>query len=273
MFLTGTAIDEPGQKEPTKDEQKKEREALEQAQEGQEGRRRRRRSALAPSWSKWRCKPSEPEFFSRSIVNRLWHRFFGHGLVMPLDQMHTENPPSHPELLAWLARDMAEHKYDLRAADPRHRAEQDLFARRAAGRGETHAGAVAVRRRPPAAADADADWPRRCKLATTDPAVVRERQARRVGEATRSDWRTSARGLATFVRAAARRLPDRRQRGAAVQQQRPDHAGAARPTATTGCSAASKAIERSAKAVDLTVRIGAVPPGDGRGDRRRSAST
>ena len=25
---------------------------------------------------------------------------------MPLDQMHSENKPSHPELLAWLARDV-----------------------------------------------------------------------------------------------------------------------------------------------------------------------
>jgi hypothetical protein len=33
---------------------------------------------------------------------------------MPLDQMHSENPPSHPELLAWLARDTATHGYDLR---------------------------------------------------------------------------------------------------------------------------------------------------------------
>ena len=33
---------------------------------------------------------------------------------MPLDQMHSANPPSHPELLAWLARDMATHGYDLR---------------------------------------------------------------------------------------------------------------------------------------------------------------
>jgi hypothetical protein len=54
------------------------------------------------------------EFFSRAIVNRLWHRFYGHGLVMPLDQMHSENPPSHPELLQWLARDVAEHGYDLK---------------------------------------------------------------------------------------------------------------------------------------------------------------
>src|SRR5262245_1936135 len=54
------------------------------------------------------------EFFSRSIVNRMWHRFFGTGLVSPLDQMHAENQPSHPELLAWLARDTEENKSDLR---------------------------------------------------------------------------------------------------------------------------------------------------------------
>ena len=33
---------------------------------------------------------------------------------MPLDQMHSENPPSHPELLGWLARDLIAHRYDLR---------------------------------------------------------------------------------------------------------------------------------------------------------------
>lgn len=58
--------------------------------------------------------PDGRDFFSRSIVNRLWDRFFGQGLVMPLDQMHSENPPSHPELLQWLADDAAGHGYDLR---------------------------------------------------------------------------------------------------------------------------------------------------------------
>src|SRR5262249_34906353 len=47
------------------------------------------------------------------IVNRLFYRFFGRGLVMPIDQMHSENPPSHPELLTWLASDLKAHSYDL----------------------------------------------------------------------------------------------------------------------------------------------------------------
>jgi hypothetical protein len=51
--------------------------------------------------------------FARSIVNRLWYRFHGYGLVMRLDQMHAENEPSHPELLAWLSRDFIAHNYDL----------------------------------------------------------------------------------------------------------------------------------------------------------------
>src|SRR5262249_62414404 len=59
-------------------------------------------------------QPGECDYFARAIVNRLWFRFLGHGLVMPLDQMHAANPASHPDLLDWLARDLVEHRYDLR---------------------------------------------------------------------------------------------------------------------------------------------------------------
>ncbi len=59
-------------------------------------------------------EPGQNDFFARAIVNRLWYRFYGRGLVMPLDQMHVENPASHPELLQWLARDLVAHNYDLR---------------------------------------------------------------------------------------------------------------------------------------------------------------
>jgi hypothetical protein len=113
MFLTGTKIDGPFAKEPTKEEEKKERDKFEQL--------KKEKIAPPPPSVSARAKlvevalqPKESEFFSRSIANRLWHRFLGYGLVMPLDQMHSENKPSHPELLAWLARDVANHKYDLR---------------------------------------------------------------------------------------------------------------------------------------------------------------
>jgi hypothetical protein len=59
-------------------------------------------------------RPDPNAFFPRAFVNRVWARLFGSGIVMPLDQMHSENKPSHPELLAWLARDAEAHNYDLK---------------------------------------------------------------------------------------------------------------------------------------------------------------
>jgi len=52
--------------------------------------------------------------FAKAMVNRLWYRFYGHGLVMRVDQLHANNEPSHPELLDWLARDFIAHKYDIK---------------------------------------------------------------------------------------------------------------------------------------------------------------
>ncbi len=52
-------------------------------------------------------------FFSKAIVNRLWAHLLGRGLVQPLDQMHSANPPSVPGVLEWLADDLAAHGYDL----------------------------------------------------------------------------------------------------------------------------------------------------------------
>ncbi len=48
---------------------------------------------------------------SRTIVNRLWARLFGRGLVEPLDDM--DQPAWHPDLLDWLAEDLVAHDYDL----------------------------------------------------------------------------------------------------------------------------------------------------------------
>jgi hypothetical protein len=55
----------------------------------------------------------ERHFFSRAIVNRLWAYLLGRGLVQPVDQMHSANPPAVAGLLEWLADDFADHGYDL----------------------------------------------------------------------------------------------------------------------------------------------------------------
>ena len=57
---------------------------------------------------------TEKHYFARNMANRLWSRFFGRGLVHPLDQMHSHNPPSHPELLDELSQAFIESGYDLR---------------------------------------------------------------------------------------------------------------------------------------------------------------
>jgi len=50
--------------------------------------------------------------FTRTIVNRLWHRMMGRGIVHPTDSMQTE--PWSSDLLDMLASDFAEHGYDLK---------------------------------------------------------------------------------------------------------------------------------------------------------------
>jgi hypothetical protein len=51
--------------------------------------------------------------FAKALVNRMWKRYLGRGIVEPVDDWeHVE--ASHPELLAWLARELVTHDYDLK---------------------------------------------------------------------------------------------------------------------------------------------------------------
>lgn len=50
--------------------------------------------------------------FSRTIVNRLWHRLMGRGIVHPVDAMGTE--PWNEELLDYLAIYLVENQYDVK---------------------------------------------------------------------------------------------------------------------------------------------------------------
>ncbi|MCY3005508.1 MAG: DUF1553 domain-containing protein [Planctomycetota bacterium] len=67
------------------------------------------RGALA----EWMTAPSNP-FFAKSVANRYWKHFLGKGLVEPEDDMRITNPPSNPQLLDALAKQLVDSGYDLK---------------------------------------------------------------------------------------------------------------------------------------------------------------
>ncbi len=77
----------------------------------------------APEWTEsrnprqeladWVLAKDNP-YFARNVTNRLWHHFFGVGLIDPIDEPGEGNPPSHPELLDDLAAAFHAADFDLR---------------------------------------------------------------------------------------------------------------------------------------------------------------
>ena len=51
---------------------------------------------------------------ARAFVNRIWALLTGRGIVHPFDEMDSAHPPSHPELLDWLAQDFRSSGYNIR---------------------------------------------------------------------------------------------------------------------------------------------------------------
>jgi mono/diheme cytochrome c family protein len=49
---------------------------------------------------------------TRTLVNRLWQRFMGFGIIEPVDDL--EKTVWNPDLLDWLAEDFAAHNYDVK---------------------------------------------------------------------------------------------------------------------------------------------------------------
>jgi mono/diheme cytochrome c family protein len=67
-----------------------------------------RRAALAEAATR------DNPLLARSFVNTTWALLLGRGIVDPVDEMNSKHPPSHPDLLDWLAKDFAGHHYDVR---------------------------------------------------------------------------------------------------------------------------------------------------------------
>ncbi len=56
-------------------------------------------------------KPENGRLY-RTIVNRIWERLNGRGIVEPVDEM--DNDPWNADLLDWLTQDFIDHNYDLK---------------------------------------------------------------------------------------------------------------------------------------------------------------
>lgn len=64
--------------------------------------------------ARWVVDPANP-LTRRVIVNWVWHKYFGRGLVPTLEDFGTQGEkPSHPELLDYLACELSERKWSLK---------------------------------------------------------------------------------------------------------------------------------------------------------------
>ena len=108
--------------------------------------------------------------FQRTIVNRLWHRLMGRGVVHPVDAMQTQ--PWNQDLLDVLANRLVESKYDLKAViefiatSQAYQSRAEILARDAEDKSYIYRGPRA--KRLTAEQFVDAVW----RLTSTTPAKI-----------------------------------------------------------------------------------------------------
>lgn len=64
-------------------------------------------------FANWLTAKDNPHF-ARSLTNRIWSYFFHRGIIDPVDDLRTTNPPINPELLDALTKDFVDHGFDAR---------------------------------------------------------------------------------------------------------------------------------------------------------------
>jgi len=65
------------------------------------------------AFADWLIRPDNP-WFARAIVNRTWAWVMGRGIIHEPDDIRDDNPPSNPELLAYLEKELVASGYDLK---------------------------------------------------------------------------------------------------------------------------------------------------------------
>ncbi len=65
------------------------------------------------TYARWLTSAQNP-YFARGLVNRIWSYFFHRGIVEPVDDVRSTNPPINPALLDALTQDFVEHRFDVR---------------------------------------------------------------------------------------------------------------------------------------------------------------
>jgi hypothetical protein len=61
----------------------------------------------------WLIQPKNP-WFAKAIANRTWAWVMGRGIIHEPDDIREDNPPSNPELLAYLEKELISSGYDLK---------------------------------------------------------------------------------------------------------------------------------------------------------------
>jgi len=61
----------------------------------------------------WLIRPENP-WFAKAIANRTWAWAMGRGIIHEPDDIRDDNPPSNPELLAYLEKELVSSGYDLK---------------------------------------------------------------------------------------------------------------------------------------------------------------
>jgi hypothetical protein len=70
-------------------------------------------AAPRPVLAKWLTSVDNP-YFAKAMVNRLWAQFFGRGFVNPVDDIHDDNPATHPELLLAITEQFKRNNFDIK---------------------------------------------------------------------------------------------------------------------------------------------------------------